>query len=51
MYFDLKDRVAVITGGAGMLGTQYAEAIAEAGRKRREKQRQTTQQMNNKSSG
>ena len=31
MYFDLKDKVAVITGGAGMLGTQYAEAIAEAG--------------------
>lgn len=29
--FKLNDRVAVITGGAGMLGARYADAIAEAG--------------------
>ncbi len=29
--FDLTDRVAVITGGAGTLGMQHAAAIAEAG--------------------
>jgi NAD(P)-dependent dehydrogenase (short-subunit alcohol dehydrogenase family) len=29
--FDLTERVAIITGGAGMLGMQHAEAIAEAG--------------------
>jgi NAD(P)-dependent dehydrogenase (short-subunit alcohol dehydrogenase family) len=29
--FDLTGRVAIITGGAGMLGTRYAQAIMEAG--------------------
>ena len=29
--FDIRDRVAVITGGAGLLGQQHAEAIASAG--------------------
>jgi NAD(P)-dependent dehydrogenase (short-subunit alcohol dehydrogenase family) len=29
--FDLTGRVAIITGGAGLLGMQYASAIAEAG--------------------
>ena len=29
--FDLSSKVAIITGGAGMLGVMHAEAIAEAG--------------------
>src|SRR5258708_2344268 len=29
--FDLKDRVAIITGGAGFLGKQHTAALAEAG--------------------
>jgi len=30
-FFDLTDRVAVITGGTGLLGQQHAEAISSAG--------------------
>jgi NAD(P)-dependent dehydrogenase (short-subunit alcohol dehydrogenase family) len=29
--FDLTDRIAIITGGAGLLGVKHAEAIASAG--------------------
>lgn len=29
--FDLSDRVAIITGGAGLLGSRYAEVLSQAG--------------------
>src|SRR2546426_7985583 len=29
--FDLSGRVAIVTGGAGLLGSQYADAVAQAG--------------------
>jgi len=29
--FDLKEKVAIITGGVGLLGNEYAEALSEAG--------------------
>ena len=29
--FDLSEKVAIITGGAGMLGSEYADVLAEAG--------------------
>lgn len=29
--FDLRDRVAILTGGAGLLGPEYARSLAEAG--------------------
>ena len=29
--FDLTDKVAIITGGAGGIGIVYAEALCEAG--------------------
>lgn len=30
-YFDLTDRVAIITGAAGLLGSGYARTLASAG--------------------
>jgi NAD(P)-dependent dehydrogenase (short-subunit alcohol dehydrogenase family) len=29
--FDLKDRVAIVTGGAGLLGAEFCKTVAEAG--------------------
>ena len=29
--FNLKDRVAVVTGGVGLLGTEFCRTLAEAG--------------------
>lgn len=29
--FDLKDRIAIVTGGAGLLGVQFCHTLAEAG--------------------
>lgn len=29
--FDISDRVVIVTGGAGLLGTQYAHTLADAG--------------------
>jgi NAD(P)-dependent dehydrogenase (short-subunit alcohol dehydrogenase family) len=31
--FSVKDRVAVVTGGLGQLGTQFSKSLAEAGAK------------------
>ncbi len=29
--FDLKDRVAIVTGGAGLLGAEFCKTLAESG--------------------
>lgn len=33
LHFDLTNKVIVITGGAGVLGTEFSKACAQAGAK------------------